>query len=237
MVGDLMTCWRPTSTAGAVAMLSLALLASCATSGGGTPGTGGGQRSGSPSDWAALAPLNALATAILYHQAAEGVPPDDALALAMPGVCDGMGAESRREVLDVTWARLKEMKVQVLERRSWLVAQQLSLGGFDRQRGGFPTLLTRDSGPRFGSTDFCGYPDLIYAVALVNWRSFSVIRLSEERALQFVRGNGLRSVTQELEVEVEGVESAPVPTLLVRLVRLRVSDVVTGELLVDTGLR
>jgi hypothetical protein len=231
-----MTCWRPTSTAGAVAMLSLALLASCATSGAGAPRKAAGERAG-PADWAELAPLDALATAIIYHQAAEGAPPDEALALAMPGVCDGMGAEARREILDVTWARLKAHKIQVLERRSWLITLQLSLGGFDRQRGGFPSLLSRDGGPRFGSTDFCGYLDLAYAVALVNWKSFSLIRLSEERAIQFIRGNGLRTVTEELEVEVEGVESAPVPTLLVRLVRLRVRDVVTGDVLVDTGVR
>jgi hypothetical protein len=198
---------------------------------------GGGERAGRLGDWAELAPLDALATAIIYHQAAEGAPPDEALALAMPGVCDGMGAEARREILDVTWARLKAHKIQVLERHSWLITQQLSLGGFDRQHGGFPTLLTRESGPRFGSTDYCGYPDLAYAVALSNWKSFSLFRISEERALQFVRGNGLRSVSEELEVEVEGIEAAPTPTLLVRVVRLRVLDSVTGEVLADTGLR
>jgi hypothetical protein len=220
---------------GTTALVSLALLTGCATARGGGPGTAGGERSGRQAEWAELAPLDALATAIIYHQAAEGAPPDDALALAMPGLCEGTGAEARREVLDVTWTRLKAHKIEVLERHSWLLTLQLSLGGFDRGHGGFPSLLTRESGPHFGSTDFCGYPDLDYAVALVNWRSFSLIRISEERALQFVRGNGLRSVTEELEVEVEGIEAAPTPTVLVRVVRLRARDSVTGEVLADTG--
>jgi hypothetical protein len=217
---------RATFTGSAVRLLWLSLLAGCATAGGSAPGPGG---------WTGLAPLQALDTAILYHQAAEGSPPDAALALAMPGVCEGMGAESRREILDVTWVRLKQQKAKVLERRSWLITLQVSLGGFDLQRGGFPTLLTRESGPRFGSTDFCGYPDLRYAVALVNWKNFSLIRLSEERAIQFIRVNGLRAVTEELEVEIQGVEATPTRTLLVRVVRLRVRDVVTGAMLVDTG--
>jgi hypothetical protein len=222
-----------TLTGGLAGLLSAALLAGCATSGGGAPTDRDRGPAGPRSGWAELAPLTALATAILYHQLAEGAPPDDALALAMPGVCDARGVESRREVLDVTWVQLKEFKVQVLERRSWTLALQVSLGGFDRQHGGFPTLLARDSGPRFGSADFCGYPEIRFAVALVNWKSFSVIRMSEDRALQFVRGNGQRSVTEDLEVEVEGVEQGSTPTLLLRVVRLRVRDDVTGAVLVD----
>jgi hypothetical protein len=57
--------------------------------------------------------------------------------------------------------------------------------------------------------------------------------MSEDRALQFVRGNGQRSVTEDLEVEVEGVEQGSTPTLLLRVVRLRVRDDVTGAVLVD----
>jgi hypothetical protein len=229
------TQWFDALTAGLAGLLSAAVVAGCATSGGGAAGARDDGRAGAQGDWAELAPLTPLATAILYHQLAEGAPPDDALALAMPGVCDARGVESRREVLDVTWVQLKELKVQVLERRSWMLALQLSLGGFDRQHGGFPTLLARDSGPRFGSPDFCGYPEIHFAVALVNWKSFSVIRMSEERALQFIRGNGQRSVTEDLEVEVEGVEQGSTPTLLLRVVRLRVRDDVTGAVLADSA--
>jgi hypothetical protein len=137
--------------------------------------------------------------------------------------------------VDGSWDRLLQAQKAAAGRPRWRITLQQSLGGYDMVRGGFPTGLTRESGPRFGGAQFCFQGDMNYAVGFANWKAFDLFPLDGERARTFVRSNGLRSVIEDLEVEAAGAEAAATPLLLVRIVRLRVHDAQSGAQLVDTG--
>jgi hypothetical protein len=213
------------------------LLAACATpsSSDRAPTAGAAAPAVTISSWDRLPVLDALDTALLYHQHSDAPLPTEALAFALPGVCGVVEEDARKEAVDGSWARLVKARRAVAERRRWLITLQQSLGGYDLVRGGFPTGLTREAGPRFGGAQYCFQGDMNYAVGLANWKDFGLFPMPGDRAREFVRSNSLRSVIEDLEVEAAGAEAAPLPVLLVRILRLRVRDAQTGALLIDTG--
>jgi hypothetical protein len=223
--------WAVTAAATAI------LLSGCATDStaraAGSPSAAGPARS----SWDLLPPLDAVQTVILYHLRSDEPLPTEALAYSLPGVCGVEDEEAQQAAVDGAWQRLIETRKKAADRKRWLITQVQPLGGYDLVRGGFPTGLTRDSGPRFGGAQYCFRGDMNYAVALVNWQAFSLFLMPGDQAREFMRSSSLRTVTEDLEVEVAGAERGAIRTLLVRVVRLRIRDAQTGAVLADTGRR
>jgi hypothetical protein len=192
---------------------------------------------GSPADWARLEPLAPITAALLFHRNSDVPFPEVELASTLPGVCRVTEADARKEALDGAWDRLREIDQQAAARRSWLLSLPQALGGYDLRRGGFPTGLARDSGPVYDRRHYCSQPGMGYTVALVNWKDYALVALPEERAREFVRGNGQREVNLDLEVQVAGAEAGATQTLLLKIVRVRIRDAATGGELADTGYR
>lgn len=216
------------------------LAAGCATAGrGAAPDATAPAPSaaGPATPWDRLEPLGPLATALLFHQRADVPYPEEQLAASLPGVCRVSDAEARQEALDGAWERLRQADRAARERRRWLVTTPIALGGYDLRRGGFPTGLGRDTGPRYGRLQYCGQDGLSYGVDLVNWKAFDLVPVPEARALSFVRANMQRQVDLDLEVEPVGAEVGPVRVVLFRVVRLRVRDAVGGEVLGEAAAR
>jgi hypothetical protein len=220
--------------------LAALLATGCAAAGrgaapdGAAPAPGG---HGAATPWDRLEPLGPLATALLFHQRADVPYPEEALAASLPGVCRVADAEARQEALDGAWERLRQADRAARERRRWLVSMPIALGGYDLRRGGFPTGVGRDGGPRYGRLQFCGQEGLSYGVDLVNWKAFDLVPVAEERARAFVRANMQRQVDLDLEVEPVGAEAGPTRVVLFRVVRLRVRDAVGGEVLGEVAAR
>jgi len=225
----------------AIAFATL-LLASCA----GVPGHRGEGAPAAPAtpaaparagDWERLEPLAPISVALLFHRSSDVPFPEVELAGTLPGVCRVTEPEARKEAFDGAWERLREIDRGVAARRRWLITIPQALGGYDLRRGAFPTGLARDSAPAFSRVHYCGQDGMSYAVALTNWKDFALVAVPEARAREFVRGNGQREATLDLEVEVAGAQPGPPHTLLVRVLRVRLRDAAGGGELADTGVR
>jgi len=206
---------------------ALLLLGACATTA--PSGT-------DPAHWAALPVLGALQVPILYHQASGTPLPADRLIHWYGGVCGEKDAAARPAAEAAARASLARAVSEAGRAGRWVVPLRQTLGPYDAQRGGFTTSLRTGGVVTFDPSDYCRQP-LTYLLAFENGDRWSLLRLSEERARQFVRSNLTRTVVHELEVEVSRVQAGPpAPTVLVRIVRLRSKDAVGGAVLVDTGV-
>jgi hypothetical protein len=203
------------------------LLGACAT----TP-----TRESSPAHWAALPVLGALQVPILYHQAAGTPLPADQLISWYGDVCGERDAASRPAAEATARASLARAVEEAGRSGRWLVPLRETLGAWDAQQGGFPTSLRTGGVVKFDPSDYCKQP-LTYLLAFQNGDDHALLRLSEERAKQFIRANLTRTVVQELEVEVLRVQAGPpAPTVLVRILRVRAKDALSGAVLADTGV-
>lgn len=206
---------------------ALLLLGACATT---------STREASPAHWASLPVLGALQAPILYHQAAGTPLPADQLISWYGDVCGERDAASRPAAEAAARASLARAVTEAGRSGRWLVPLRQTLGAWDAQRGGFPTSLRTGGVVRFDPSDYCKQP-LTYLVAFQNGDDYSLLRLSEEQAKQFIRANLTRTVVQELEVEVLRVQAGPpAPTVLVRILRARAKDALSGAVLADTGI-
>lgn len=227
----------PSPRANALALAAL-LAAGCSTAGATAPSGGASPPAGAASaSWDALEPLGPLATALLFHQRADVPYPEEALAASLPGVCRVADQEARQEALDGAWERLRQADRAARARPSWRLTLPQALGGYDLRRGGFPTGLALDGGPRYGRLQFCGQEGLSYGVDLSNWKAYDLVPVPEERARAFVRANMQRQVDLDLELEVAGTEAGPTRIVRFRILRLRVRDAVGGEVLGEVGGR
>jgi len=210
----------------AATVCALFLLGACAT-----PRT----REASLAHWAALPVLGALQVPILYHQAAGTPLPADQLTSWYGDVCGEHDAAARPAAEAAARASLARAVGEAGRSERWLVPLRQTLGSWDAQRGGFATSLRTGGVVKFDPSDYCKQP-LTYLLAFENGSDFSLLRLSEERSKQFIRANLTRTVVHELEVEVRRVQAGPpAPTVLVRILRLRSKDAVSGAVLADTG--
>ena len=74
-------------------------------------------------------------------------------------------------------------------------------------------------------------------MAFRNGDAYAVLKLSEDRARQLVRGNPARTVVHDLEVEVVGWQPGPPgPTLLVDIVRFHTRDAVSDREIYDSAV-
>jgi hypothetical protein len=203
------------------------LLGGCATT---------GAREPAPAHWAALPVLGALQVPILYHQAAGTPLPEEQLLSWYGDVCGERDAAARTAARATARASLARAVAEAGRAGRWLVPLRQTLGPYDAQRGGFATSLRTGGVIRFDPSDYCKEP-LTYLLAFANGSDYALLRLSEDRARQFVRANLTRAVIHELEVEVLRVQAGPpAPTVLVRIVRLRAKDALSGAVLADTGV-
>jgi len=187
--------------------------------------------------WSQLEPLGPLTTALLFHQRASVPYPEEELVKSLPGVCRVLEPEARKEAVDGAWERLRQADRAARARKRWLVSMPMALGGYDFARAGFPTGVGRDGGPRYGRLEFCGQDGLSYGVDLVNWKSYELVQVPEDRARAFVQANLQRQADLDLEVEPVGVEPGDVRVVLFRITGLRIRDAVGGEVLAELGRR
>jgi hypothetical protein len=186
--------------------------------------------------WAALKPLGALEVAFVHQQLADEPEPTEALASALPGVCGITDDAKKQEALEGAFARVSDGIKEAVATRRWRIQLTTELGGYDFPHAGFLTGLTEDAGPTYGRGDYCWQP-VELSVVLQNWSDYALVAVPRERAIPFARGNQQRVVQQELEVEVVGARAGPPKAVVVRILRLRLKDAVSGAWLADTGLR
>jgi len=211
----------------ATTICALLLLGACATT---------GPREPAPAHWASLPVMGALQVPILYHRAAGTPLPAEQLLSWYGDVCGERDAAARPAALATARASLSRAVADAGRAERWLVPLRQTLGSYDAQRGGFATSLRTGGVIRFDPSDYCKQP-LTYLLAFANGDDYALLRLSEDRARQFVRANLTRMVVHELEVEVTRVqEGPPAPTVLVRIGRLRTKDALSGAILADTGV-
>jgi len=196
---------------------------------------GFGGRGPPSSGWGGLPVLGALQVPILYHQEAGTPLPAEQLVAWYGDVCGERDEAARAAAVASARAALDRSVAETARTGHWLVPLRQALGPYDAARGGFATSLRTGGVIRFDPSDYCGQP-LTYLLAFENGSDFSLVHLAEDRARQFVRANTSRSVVHELEVELSRVQPGPpAPTVLVRVVRLRTKDALSGAVLADTG--
>jgi hypothetical protein len=201
----------------------LALAAAC----------GGGSRPMPESHWAALPVLGALDVALLYHARSGTAPPSARLAHWYGEVCAAPDAAAREQAALAAGPMLDEAARRAAGTRRWVVPVNQTLAGYDLGRGGFATNLRRGTVVPFDRFAYCRQ-DLAYLVLFENGQDFALLPVAEDRARAFVRSSASRKVVHDLEVEVTGAQPGPPsPTLVVRIVRIRTRDAVTGRILAE----
>lgn len=206
----------------AVAVLSLG---ACATMRTGTAAA---------SHWSAVTVMGALEAGLLYHQR-SGTPPEPRLAYAWGDVCGEPDPAARAQAVEDAQPRLEQAARAAEGRGTWALPLRQVMGAYDLAKGGFSTGLRTGSVVRFDRSDFCRQ-EVTYLVAFRNGDKWSVLRLAEDAAKQFVRANPGRSVVHDLEVEVVGWQPGPPgPTLLVDIVRMRTRDALSDRVVLDSG--
>ena len=185
--------------------------------------------------WDALPLLGPMEVALARQKLADEPEAAGQLVAAMPGVCGVTDPEKREAALDGAWQRVSDGMRAAAATPRWRITLTTELGGYDVPHAAFPTGLTEAAGPSFGRSDYC-WQAIELAVQLQNAHDFAELPVTPERARAFVRGNLRRVVQQDLEVEVVGARPGPPRALLVRILRLRLRDVVAGAVLADSGL-
>jgi len=187
------------------------------------------------SHWSTLTVLGPVEAGLLYHLRSD-TPPDPRLAFAWGDVCGERDDGARSQALAAAQPRLERASREAWERTSWVMPVRQTLGAYDPQKGGFTTGLRTGSVIRFDRSDFCRQ-ELSYLVAFRNGDAYAVLKLSEDRARQLVRGNPARTVVHDLEVEVVGWQPGPPgPTLLVDIVRFHTRDAVSDREIYDSAV-
>ncbi|MBK9517788.1 MAG: DUF4852 domain-containing protein [Anaeromyxobacter sp.] len=210
----------------AAALATLLLLGGCASLRG---------RSDPAAHWAGLAILGPLEAGLLYGLRTSA-DPDPRLALAWGDVCGERDEAARQAAMAASRPRLEAATRQAWKHETWTMPVRQQLGAYDLQRRGFPTGVRNGSVIRFEGADFCRQ-GLAFLVAFRNGDKFSTLKVSEDGARQFVRGNSLRTVVHDLEVVVVGTQPGPPgPTLLVDVVRMRTRDALSERVIFDTAL-
>ena len=212
----------------AATLATLVLAAGCASLRGGAKGD-------PAAHWAGLGVLGPLEAGLLYHLDASA-DPDPRLALAWGDVCGERGEAERQAAVQAAGPRLAAASKAAWGRATWTMPVRQQLGSYDLQRRGFPTGIRTGSVIRFDRDDYCR-EDLTFLVAFRNGDDFSTLKVSEDGARRFVRGNTLRTVVHDLEVEVVRTQPGPPgPTLLVDIVRMRTRDALSDRVILDTAL-
>jgi hypothetical protein len=214
---------RPSTLAAALAGL---VAAGCATPGR-TPVDDG--------HFASLPALGGVQAALLYHQR-EGTPaPEADLVEAWGETCGDRDPVAKEVAERGARAALAQAREELAGSRRWMLPLRQTLGGYDRQRGGFPTTVRTGAVVKFDRIGFCR-PDVAYAVAFLNGDDFAILKVPEAEAVELVRASPSREVLHELEVEVVGARPGPpAAVVVVRILRMRTRDLARRTVLADVG--
>lgn len=180
--------------------------------------------------------LGPLEAALLFHQHAKTVAPEDRLVSWYGEVCGERDRDARAAAAKVAREPLGRAARTAAFTSRWRVPLRQTFGGYDLAKEGFSTPLKDGAVIRFGASSYCGEP-LTYLVAFENGGEHALVRVPKERALDFVRASPGREVVHDLEVEVVRALPGPEPVLVVKIVRMRTVDAKRRTLVADSSER